>query len=392
MSASRRRASWLLAASAASGLLLFNVGARVHTYVLGAEDQGWRGWDDLAVASGYAERRDFPVAPYVLGNRYRRKSDEFMAFRHMVTEGTAAAGLRPTRFWQPLPAGTSRPRERVADRAALRRRRSVGAAGSRLPRRGGVAPFLILWLAPLALVPAFFWTLFELSAAGRLAAGIVFLLALATSAFVVDALTLGYSAVGFYLLESPAAGAPRRVRRPPDAHLARTAAAPGLPEPAPRPLRTESQRQPPHPAGLRPRHRRRRVADVAADAAPTPRGGHWPRRRHRGRRVAAGGRASPHSRGAGRGRRHHPAVRPAASHPAGARCLEHGLAGARRFRSHTRPRLYGPRGRRHGAGGGGARVAQPGGRGGHAAAGAGVDLFRSRPGIWASWRGARWPR
>jgi hypothetical protein len=200
VSGTRRVASWLLGAALASGLLLGNVASRARTYSLDSDDQGWRGWDDLAVASGYAERGDFPVSPYLLGNRFRRRSDDFAAFRQMVLDGVAAAGLRPTHFWQPLPRGVFAPVKqwRIARRFDDVGRSVLLALGFRAV--GGVAPFLILWLAPLALVPVFFWTAFEFSAAGRFTGGMAFLVAVSSSAFVIDALTLGYSAIGFYLL------------------------------------------------------------------------------------------------------------------------------------------------------------------------------------------------
>jgi hypothetical protein len=65
---------------------------------------------------------------------------------------------------------------------------------------GGVAPFLLPWLAVLALVPVFAWTAWELEQAQATTAAVVFGLGLALSAFVVDALQLGYSAAGFELL------------------------------------------------------------------------------------------------------------------------------------------------------------------------------------------------
>jgi hypothetical protein len=195
----RSAAAWLGGAAAAL-LLVLNVASRAAPFDLASDDQGWRGWDDLAVAAGYAERGDFPVAPYVLGNRYRRRSEEFAAFREIVVEATAAAQLRPTRFWKPLPRGILDP---IADWRIARRFDDMGrsvllALGFRAI--GGIAPFLILWLAPLAAVPVFLWTALEFRAAGRLSAGLVFLAAVATSAFVIDALTLGYAAVGFYLV------------------------------------------------------------------------------------------------------------------------------------------------------------------------------------------------
>jgi hypothetical protein len=195
-----RARGWLLAGALASVLLLGNVAARVRPLTLDSDDQGWRGWDDLAVACGQAERGEFPVAAYALGNRTRRRSEEFAEFRRLLVEGVAQAGLGPARFWRTLPEGTLAP---IRDWRIARRFDDVGRSvllGMGFHLLGGIAPYLILWLAPLGLVPVLFWTAYELGAARRLLGGAVFLCAVATSAFVVDALTLRYSAVGFYLL------------------------------------------------------------------------------------------------------------------------------------------------------------------------------------------------
>jgi len=59
---------------------------------------------------------------------------------------------------------------------------------------------LPLWLGALVTMPVLAWTAAELARGGRTAAGIVFTLLIACSPYVVDALSLPYSAVGFYLV------------------------------------------------------------------------------------------------------------------------------------------------------------------------------------------------
>lgn len=55
-------------------------------------------------------------------------------------------------------------------------------------------------LAVLALLPVLAWTLFEFRAAGHAVAGTIFVLAVSCSAFVLDLLSLGYSAAGVHLV------------------------------------------------------------------------------------------------------------------------------------------------------------------------------------------------
>jgi hypothetical protein len=161
----------------------------------------WRVWDDLALASGYAARGEFPVAPYRVRDQVRRDRDpQFVAYRSWLLAEIAASGARPFRFWRTLPGGLAPPetRWRVGRRFDDRGRALLmGAAFDLLD---GLAPFLLFWLAVLAALPIVAWTAVEFAVAGRAVAGAVFLLALIVSAFVVELLVLGYSAAGFHLL------------------------------------------------------------------------------------------------------------------------------------------------------------------------------------------------
>jgi hypothetical protein len=190
-----------LIAAAAAALLVANAAARIAGQGPDRLFRDWRVWDDLALASGYAARGEFPVAPYRVRDQVRRDRDpQFVAYRSWLLGEIAARGIRPLHFWEPLAGGLAPPetRWRVGRRFDDRGRALLmGAAFALL---GGIAPFLVFWLAVLAALPIVAWTAFEFAAVGRAATGGVFLLALIGSAFVVELLLLGYSAAGFHLL------------------------------------------------------------------------------------------------------------------------------------------------------------------------------------------------
>jgi hypothetical protein len=188
----------MLVALAATALLATNAASRANSSDLPRLLSGWRAWDDLAIAVGFFEQGEFPVAPYRIENRFRRKADDFVRFRESMLAATVARGLRPGRFWETLadPVGPE------AEWSLSRRFDDPGRAlalglGFRL--LGGVAPFLVPWLGVLALLPVLAWTAWELDRADALPAAVVFLAGLGCSAFVIDSLQLGYSAAAFHL-------------------------------------------------------------------------------------------------------------------------------------------------------------------------------------------------
>lgn len=156
-------------------------------------------WSDLAL--GVAEYVDavYPIPP----ERAARKTwaaDPVAATRRIVLEKIAQQRIRPSQFWRVI---RDEPfvRERVAAPAGAYDdlgRGLVLAAAFRA--RGGIAPFLILWLAPLLLLPVLMWIAFEAFRAGAGIAGAIFLLLLGLSPYVVESLALVRSAVGFYLV------------------------------------------------------------------------------------------------------------------------------------------------------------------------------------------------
>ena len=66
--------------------------------------------------------------------------------------------------------------------------------------RGGIAPFLILWLGALLAAPVIAWTAIELDAAGHRRAALAFGVLLGLSPYVVETLALARYPVGFYLV------------------------------------------------------------------------------------------------------------------------------------------------------------------------------------------------
>jgi hypothetical protein len=67
--AARARLGGMLVALAAVALLMANAAARANGSDLPRLFNGWRAWDDLAIAVGVFEQGDFPVAPYAIGSR-----------------------------------------------------------------------------------------------------------------------------------------------------------------------------------------------------------------------------------------------------------------------------------------------------------------------------------
>lgn len=183
----------------ATALLLVNARARLADADLNALLKGWRGWDDLAVAAGYAASGDFPVAPYRITNRFRRDTDDFFAFRDGLLSAVKNQGIRPAQFWRTLPPASVVSGElSIARRFDDAGRGLLLGLGFRLAR--GVSPFLLTWLSVLAAIPLLAWIALEFHASGQAVAGWVFLAAVSGSGFVLDMLTLGYSASGFYVM------------------------------------------------------------------------------------------------------------------------------------------------------------------------------------------------
>lgn len=195
-----RTLGWLLTGLLACALIVANTAAlRMDTDYeeLGAYR---RLWDDLARGVTTYLDREYPVAPERAG-RKAWATDPVASTRRIVIEKVAQHEIRPWQFWRV-----------VRDEAFLRERGRpvrtdlfddpgrglVLAAAFQL--RGGIAPLLVLWLAPLLLLPVAMWIAFASFRAGVPVAGAVFLALLGLSPFVLEALSFARSSAGFYLI------------------------------------------------------------------------------------------------------------------------------------------------------------------------------------------------
>jgi hypothetical protein len=158
----------------------------------------WRRlWEDLADATNsyldaaYGPSRRAPAAA---------SEDTVTAYRQVFLEKIAELKLSPSQPWRAL-----RARPFLPHRAPMGWRSHDDGGRARLLAwgfrlRGGIAPFLILWLGALFAVPVLLWTSWEFGEAGHGLAGGVYLLLVASSPFVMEALALPRAAVGFYVL------------------------------------------------------------------------------------------------------------------------------------------------------------------------------------------------
>jgi hypothetical protein len=141
------------------------------------------------------------VAPYRVRDYVRRERDpRFRAFKDGLLAEISEKDLRPTSFWKTFNPDAVAPDGRwlVASRFDdTGRALFLGLAFKAL---GGAAPFLLFWLGILAALPVMAWIALEFAAAGHPLTGVIFFAATGCSAFVLDLLSLGYSAVAFHLV------------------------------------------------------------------------------------------------------------------------------------------------------------------------------------------------
>lgn len=155
--------------------------------------------EDMSVATtAYLERRQPTGAPSIKlsSPAALRYAVDLQAF---MLETELRLGLRPWQFWRTLPRDPPARPGRIVPRS----NDDVGRA--RLTElafrlRGGVAPFVLLWLALFACLPVLAWIVWELSRAGHAVAAVAFAAACACSPFIVESMALPYSAFGFYLV------------------------------------------------------------------------------------------------------------------------------------------------------------------------------------------------
>ena len=191
----------LLAVSGACALLLANAAWRIGGSTTKELFQYWRSSDDFALAAGYAGRGEFPVAPYRVKDTVRRERDpRFLEFRKRLTEQMTERGVEPSTFWRTVPPLSLSPDRqwRAAERFDDGGRALL--LGLCYRAMGGAAPFLLHWLGILMTVPLLVGVFLECRLAGHGIAGGVLIVLLSASAFFVDMLTLGYSAVSFHVM------------------------------------------------------------------------------------------------------------------------------------------------------------------------------------------------
>ena len=155
--------------------------------------------EDMSVATtAYLERVQPTGAPAVklssaAALRYELDLQAFML------ETELRLGLRPWQFWRTLPRNPPARPGLIVPRSNddVGRARLTELAFRLL---GGVAPFVLFWLALLACLPVLAWIVWELARAGHAVAAAAFAAACACSPFFVESMALPYSSFGFYLV------------------------------------------------------------------------------------------------------------------------------------------------------------------------------------------------
>jgi len=159
-----------------------------------------RFWEDLQIASGYFLRGEFPV---YCNDVVKERGPEGLWFTErypQVSRSVQEAGIEPWQFWRTVSPkrflrrmkGTVSKRFDDAGRPLL--------LGLAFQAMGGIAPFLLLWISFLLLVPVLFWIAWEFRARGDPWTGSAFVLFTGVSAYVAENLALPYSPSGFYIV------------------------------------------------------------------------------------------------------------------------------------------------------------------------------------------------
>ena len=169
-----------------------------------------RYWEDTYLAIGHRLTGLLGVSN--LAWRGARDEDGrriYVEARPTLTRLVAESDIEPWQPWRTFPTEKFRRRRDPPLAPGFDR----GAAGLRWdPGRalllsfgfgilGGVSPYLIFWLGFIAALPVLAWAWLELRGVGLAAAACVFVLLLALSPFTVELISLGYSALGFYLID-----------------------------------------------------------------------------------------------------------------------------------------------------------------------------------------------
>jgi hypothetical protein len=188
------RTAAVIAWAAASLLLLSSSALRLADVAIDRLPAPRRYWEDLTVATSQ-------LAP-ALPDREARDIGAAQARRHALQRSLEASveleAIRPWEFWRTV-------RVRPMLRSTVLEGRGSDDTGRALllvlgfRLLGGVAPMLPLWVGALAFLPVLLWLCLELGRVGRPVAATWFALSCAATPYLLEALSLPYSAVGFYL-------------------------------------------------------------------------------------------------------------------------------------------------------------------------------------------------
>ncbi|MCU0241094.1 MAG: hypothetical protein MUF51_01570, partial [Vicinamibacteria bacterium] len=158
---------------------------------------GYKFWEDLAIATAHQvnDRRG--------DHSWAVQYDDALAaslggLREVVLQATALQRIRPWQFWRTLPIEAFPPQQAIVIRSLDDRGRAT-LLGLGFHLLGGVAPYLLVWLGVILILPVMLWTAWEFAAAGRAIAGFVFLTLFGAAPFFAGVLALGYSSAGFYV-------------------------------------------------------------------------------------------------------------------------------------------------------------------------------------------------
>ncbi len=174
----RRRAALVaLGVGATASTLLL-----AHTFLLKRETDlsdlrtSRRYWEDVCVAAKEFLDHKYAPEPGVLPSA--RFEEAFGVCQRLVAGGAARQEVRPWQFWRTIHL---RPfiwfREHLVGGREFEDPGRAAVLGLLFRLRGGISPFLLLWLGVLALVPVMWWTAWEFTRAGlpvaALLAGVV---------------------------------------------------------------------------------------------------------------------------------------------------------------------------------------------------------------------------
>lgn len=180
----------------ACGLLFWNVSERPDNQ-LKDQKAARRYWEDVSVAisSFFYAGPQADVATINVGEPaamdYRHHYEGYLL--RMVDE----QGIQPWEFWRTVRIRPSLRKDRIVPRDVDDPGRpALLSAAFRF--MGGAAPYLGLWLGVLLAGPVLIWMAAELWRGGLPVAGTLLPVLIACSAFMVDILTLAYSAQAFY--------------------------------------------------------------------------------------------------------------------------------------------------------------------------------------------------